>query len=434
MLLLHLSDIHFKVPDCLDEDTDPEKPYRTYLVKDLVQQCAKLGAVDAILVGGDIAFQADPKEYETAEKWLREVADECGCPKSRIYVIPGNHDIVRSITGKMSTRNAQRAIKNAPAAGKEKEFRRQIGDADTGTALFAPLGPYNDFARAYNCHVSPTRIYWRQDLELEQGVKLRICGLTSCLLSNVDGVKDEPLSQYLSPLQTALNPEKDVVILAMAHHPPSWCSDEGDIEDQTSDRAAIHLFGHVHKQRIRTDKKFVRFFAGAVNPERDEPGWMPGYNLIEVKVDGEGKSRTLHVNAYLRQFQLHPQQFIAVKFEDQDFLPTTIAIPAAPKLEFKAAAKATIVPAVANSPEPVESKPDPETAMSDDETRDLVFRFWKLRSSDQREVVENLQLLTEQEWALPENDRYFLALKRAAERGLIKELAREIQRVEAKYG
>ena len=62
MLMLHLSDIHFKAPDCLDQWMDPDFAIRTRMMRDLTEQVRNLGKVDAILIGGDVAFKADKVE------------------------------------------------------------------------------------------------------------------------------------------------------------------------------------------------------------------------------------------------------------------------------------------------------------------------------------------------------------------------------------
>ena len=63
MLLVHISDIHFRHPYC-NTEMDPDRPYRTRLIQDARDFAQKLGTVvDAILVGGDIAFRGTPEEY-----------------------------------------------------------------------------------------------------------------------------------------------------------------------------------------------------------------------------------------------------------------------------------------------------------------------------------------------------------------------------------
>ena len=68
--------------------------------------------------------------------------------------------------------------------------------------------------------------------------------------------------------------------------------------------------------------------------------------------------------------------------------------------------------------------------MSDETTRNLVYRFWKLTSSQRRDIAMGLGLLEEGEIALPEPERYGRALLRAGERGLIDALGAEIKKRE----
>src|SRR5512137_1856097 len=114
MLLLHVSDIHFRAPDCLQPELDPERAYRTRLMRDVQERAGVVGPVDAILVGGDIAFGGDPREYSVAAAWLRELQRVCGCGENRVFTVPGNHDVDRAIIRQTpAIRNVQAAIANA---------------------------------------------------------------------------------------------------------------------------------------------------------------------------------------------------------------------------------------------------------------------------------------------------------------------------------
>lgn len=93
MWILHLSEFHFRAPRCLNPATDQDRPYRTRLERDLAQRVKNLGKIDAIMVGGDIAFQADPREYDVTRQRLLDLAKICGCDKDRIMIVPGNHDV-----------------------------------------------------------------------------------------------------------------------------------------------------------------------------------------------------------------------------------------------------------------------------------------------------------------------------------------------------
>ena len=95
MLLLHISDIHFRAPECTQEN-DPSRAYRTRMIQDAKGRARALGGVDAILVSGDIAFRGVQSEYAAASMWLEQLARESGCPLERIFVVQCNHDIDRS--------------------------------------------------------------------------------------------------------------------------------------------------------------------------------------------------------------------------------------------------------------------------------------------------------------------------------------------------
>lgn len=440
MLLLHISDIHFRSPDCLNPATDPERPYRTALVRDVEARVRTLGSVGAILVSGDIAFKGAEDEYQVANQWISELAAAAGCPMERVYVVPGNHDVDRSVTASsIPTRNAQLAILRSN--NKERELRVQMQDPETGRALMAPIQAYNDFARSFDCQVYlPERPYWSQELELEPGVKLRIHGLTSVLLSGVEGKDDEQRNLYLSPLQTVLDPVRDVVNLVLCHHPLDWFVDCDDAEDQICGRSHLHMFGHKHRQRYQCDRTYVRFHAGAVNPERHERGWQPGYNLVQLKVANQGGERQLEITTHLLEWQTNPDGFRARQNEKEGLtffhalnIPGGDELLERPQFEVHSQTEAP------SPDQPFDLTPAVGTCddggaapMGTARTRNLVFRFWQLRSSDRREIAQSLELIAEDDMKLPETERYGRALRRAAEEGKLDALACEVEKWEAR--
>lgn len=431
MRLLHLSDIHFKKPDCLEPRTDPERPYRTLLKSDLVALCAEK-TVDAILVSGDIAFQGHATEFGVADAWLKELAGASGCRPDRIYVVPGNHDVDRSVCrDSMAVANAQGAIANAHPSRRETVLRAQLQDPDSGAALFKPLTAYNAFASPLGCFVSPDKPYWYYNLDdLGGGVTLRLHGLTSTLISGRDDRDAQPGRLYLSPLQTVLDPEPDVLNLVMSHHPPSWFLDGDDVDDVVNDRAPLQFFGHEHRQRCTPTESYVRFTAGAVNPERHERDWKPGYNVIDLEVLGGGKQRVVRVRAHVRQLQKHPERFNALTTKqghdvwEQDILFPSHATRAVRPVEVQPANAAAAAPAARAAPVHIASAA--EVAMSSPSTKGLVYRFWSLNDSQKRDILFKLNLITREDLGLSDEQLYDRALRLAAHQGLLEELAREV--------
>lgn len=437
MLLLHISDIHFKGPLCKTR-YDPDRPFRTMMVQDVKAHVKTLGPVDAILVTGDIANRANPEEYTAAFKWLMELAEAggCPCPQEQIFVVPGNHDIDRSIiTKRPAVKNVQHAITAASNANRERVLLEQFSDETTGRSLFEPLAAYNDFAKVFNCQVyTPDQLYWQQDLQLEEGIVLRLHGLTSTLLS---GAVQESGSQddikgvlYLSPLQTVLDPAEGVINLVMFHHPPDWLLDQDEVEDAVQGRATLHLFGHKHRQRIQRDH-YMRFSAGAVNPNRQELGWEPGYNLINLSVlEGEENKMSLNIEAHILKWQTNPDRFVPKLDNDgENIFRHTM------RIANRSTIKATGISA-AETVQPLPLKVDAETevtvevVMSNQSTRNLVRRFWNLSSSQRREIMLLLGLIEDADMKISEPERYGRALLRAGEQGLLEQLGQEIEQRE----
>jgi predicted phosphodiesterase len=424
MILLHVSDIHFRYPVCT-RDTDPDRPYRTRLVQDVKERRPRLGKIDAILVGGDIAYAGKDEEYIEAKKWLDELAAAAGCEPHRIYVIPGNHDVDRQVIfDRLTVRNAQQAI--IRAENKEKELARQLDHAETGPALLAPMETYAKFAGRYSCEIFwPEKVFWHHELELAPGVLLRIFGLTSTILSGGRLPDDDKAGDlYLSPQQTVLNPEENVVNLVMSHHPPDWFLDKDNVEDAVNGRASIHLFGHKHRQRISRNPSYVTFYAGAVNPDRQERDWKPGYNIIRLDLGKDaGGHPQLNVEAQLLEWQTNPEMFKPILDDDHDrsavhkapvrLRNITVVAEDVPDAELNA-----MVQQVA------------EAAVKEERAKTIVLRFWDLTMSDRREISQKLNLLAPGDANLSQAEKYGRALMRAGQRNLLDQLAEEIQKRE----
>jgi predicted MPP superfamily phosphohydrolase len=433
MLLLNVSDIHFNHPAC-NSLMDADRPFRTRLIQDARARVADLGPVGAILVSGDIAYRSLKKEYEAAYAWLTELAHSCGCPLERVYVIPGNHDVDRSVTRTdQSVINVHRAIVAASSAGREQELRAQFVHPETGRALMNPISEYNEFAARFSCQVyTPEKLFWHQDLPLDQDTTLRIYGLTSTLISGAGGENDRKGHLYLSPLQTVLDPVDSVVNLVMCHHPPDWLLDHDEVDDAVNGRAMLQFFGHKHRTRIHRDRHFVRFSAGAVNPDRNEPGWEPGYNFVKLTLSDEGGDRHLDIEAHLLVWQTNPDLFRPkLDVNNETVHRHRMTLPRIPRrdtqLTIESVATSAVVP-LQLGPSDVAEK---ETAMSDRDTRNLILRFWDLASSARREIALELGLIEMDEITkLPEPERYGRALSRAGERGLLERVAEEIEKRE----
>jgi hypothetical protein len=245
----------------------------------------------------------------------------------------------------------------------------------------------------------------------------------------------------------------------LCHHPPKWFSDSTEAENLIDARAKLQFFGHEHNQRCSRPPEYMRFHAGAVNPERDAAGWQPGYNLVDLHVEGKGSERTLKIEAHMRQFQPAPAELFipyrdptansdvwrhSIKIPERRVrgVPpvTPRAVPSAPAempqpAHLHGTQVATAVHTVCKVADHVNGSLSEVTQLSevkmpDPSTENLVFRFWQLGAKEMREIALGLGIIDEVDLELPPPQRYYKAMETARDRGLLIELAAQIQKHE----
>ena len=426
MLLLHISDIHFRHPIC-QTDQDPELFFRDELVSHASQQAFQLGDVDAILVTGDVAFRGMKEEFEAATTWLERLADQVGCNKGRIYVVPGNHDVDRNqFDGIEDARKAVAAIANADSnEAREKELDVQLEAG--GDKLFAAVTDFNQFAAKYDCQFYPERLRWNTALRVDHRTVVRLHGLNSTLISGIDGT-DHKGNLFMGALQLNVSQAPGTVNLVMAHHPPEWMSDQDDIETRLLSAPNIVLFGHRHIQKVRRDVDGpIVVSAGSVNPDRHESGWEPAYNFLELSPADRNGKRYVDVTVFQFHWQSNPNGFVPkYNFDTKEYcFRHAIAI------QDESEASDTEVSVAQNEKgkeevEPMEMEND-NPSLATPNVRDLIYRFWDLPRHHQRAVFKDLGI----DWSVIQNTNepmtYRKALVELARQDRLNELATAIR-------
>jgi calcineurin-like phosphoesterase family protein len=290
LTFVHLSDIHF-VKDVSDVSRyDIDAGLRDAILNDLEQLQTGFEAFDGVLISGDIAFAGKQDEYVRATEWLNKICTVIGCDAGQVWCVPGNHDVDRSIhktyASITDSHAAIRGSRNLNAA-----LAKRLDNAENGPLLFLPLQAYNEqSALKYYCATTCKQPYWEDTLELNDGSKLRIRGINSAFCSSEnDHQTDAPV--IVGPMQTVFKREKDVVHLALCHHPPEWIKDGKDLEQALNADARVQLFGHKHFHEHRKINNSVVLSSGAVHPSRTEEDWEPRYYILSLKVNGIGTER-----------------------------------------------------------------------------------------------------------------------------------------------
>jgi Calcineurin-like phosphoesterase/GTPase-associated adaptor domain len=441
MLLIHLSDIHFRAADVGQPD-DPNTGLRSDLLEDVRYMRSLIGRpADCILISGDIAYGGQEAEYEFAYRWLeQELCPAAGCAVENVFVIPGNHDVDWRAAQAPAQRGARADLRRRSPTDVEGELRQYLRDKLSAQILFDPIESYNRFAAKFLCALGPytgtatvvggpasepSRPFARRDLTLNDGSVLRLWGFNSVLVSDATDAEGQML---LDPAAAQIPVEAGVTHLVMCHHPFNWLKNRGGFQDRIEHVAKLQLFGHEHTRRVEDNRRFLRIRAGAVQPARDEPDWKPGYNWIDLAVSGADANRQLDVQVWVRQHER--TAFIAVpdpERRDPWRMPLSLPPWVAPASSTVAPVEAAPTTAEVEVPVPP-SRSDPVTI------RSVTLKFFKLKEHEQRRVIVQLELDDESDRNLKDYELAIAAVQRSEQRGRLAELNDKIESVIASNG
>jgi GTPase-associated adaptor domain/Calcineurin-like phosphoesterase len=424
MLLIHLSDIHFRAGE-VGTAFDPNQMLRAKLVEDAKAVCESLNdEIGAILVSGDIAYAGKREEFDFATGWLEELAHACGASLADVFSCPGNHDADRAISKGASVKAYHQAILSASPLGRNALIAGLLQDGESNKLLMKSIRQYNSFAQQFFCSLSPEETVAKRALSLNDGSVLRLWALNSTLVSSED---DEERRLVVDPAYNQILRKSGEENLIICHHPPIWLKEGHDLQSHLNASVRLQLFGHEHDHRVLRDIRHMQIFAGAVVPERDKAGWEPGYNVIQLKVTGQPSDRKLEVGVHARVWQRNPILFRAKKDENgSDVFLHSIPLSswAAPAIVVVAGMMQTADVAEARAAETVV---DPM-----DSVREIGIRFFKLTLSQRASIAGRLNLLEQDDEYKSDFERYRDAFRRAQERQLVKELDEAVKAEEKK--
>jgi predicted phosphodiesterase len=429
MLFLHFSDIHFKHTEAGQPD-DPNRALRNDMIADLKRMCAQIGRpVDSILISGDIAFAGKAAEYDFAYAWLEnEICPTVGCPIENVFVIPGNHDVDRTAESGPAQVMARANLRQVAANRLNDEIRKWMRDRASANVIFGPIENYNRFAAKFLCALRPyfqdvkapeqggeeppARPFARRDVRLNDGSILRLWGFNTALVSDINDAEGLML---IDPASSQIEIEDGVAHLVMCHHPFGWLKNRRAFEDRLNAVAKIQLFGHEHTRRIDEGRRYIRIRAGALQPDRDDEEWKPGYNWIDVSVTQSEGKRRLVVLAWVRMYEV--AQFIAIPdpdgeevWENSFVLPDWAGEAALPAEEKSEGAALQVLES---------TMPQPPTLVT---VRSVTVKFFKLREHEQRRVITQMELDRPGDRDLKDYELVINVVRRSRDEGRLQEL------------
>lgn len=292
---LHLSDIHTGHKDA--SHRWDQALVLDALRKDIAERTT-LGvpSPDALLVTGDIAFSGAAAQYEAAKTWLLDIAKQSRLDKAQLFLVPGNHDVDRSID--KANRHAARLLRGIREGSEDLDSA--LAEPDDRALLTLRLQPYLSFAADFPSLQTPDPLFWSHPFITPSGLRIRLIGLNTALLAADELDKGKLRLGKEALARTLTGIAEDELVIALSHHPfrDGWLADQREADGWLKGRAHVHLSGHVHEADSEETRggfgtSLIRIAAGAVHGDKLPPG-VPashGYSFATVVAGDDGALR-----------------------------------------------------------------------------------------------------------------------------------------------
>ncbi len=264
---LHISDLHLRDRGRYDQ----EVILRALVAS--VKQFREEGRVpDLIVVTGDIAHSGKAEEYLQATLFFDDLLAAAGLDKRRLFVVPGNHDVDRTVN----------------------EFLPRTLDSDAssdkffdpaGVAIATQFQNLQDYGIWYNSYFAGIRSFPTcitcSTVEVVQVRQVRVAMLllNSVLFSIDDHDQGKLLlgRRCLDKATNALQKQAADLNLALLHHPLDWLSqvERANIRATLGASVDLLLHGHYHETdtecTVSQHGGYLKLGAGASYQTREWP-------------------------------------------------------------------------------------------------------------------------------------------------------------------
>lgn len=289
--ILHISDLHFKATKANPVASFNADIVTTKMTERIKEMKDSGTTFDLAIITGDLAFSGKKDEYKVAEAFCQRLREVTNLPNSKLFIVPGNHDVDRSCIEKWH-------LKSIYAFESEDEITEILTDKDRFPILMRKFTGFNAFANilAGMTLFDENHFYYVKQISVQKDGKqfsLNLLGLNSALFAGYDGDDVQKLALGLYQAENALNQvKKDALIsIAFFHHPFScFHPEEKVVRHMLTSKADILLHGHLHDplNAVTRDAagKVMIVGAGAGYEKRESEN---SFNTIEVDIEtGKG--------------------------------------------------------------------------------------------------------------------------------------------------
>lgn len=305
--VLHISDLHARghreAEAWRRRRVIGEQSWRRNL-EDLQKDCA----IDLVCFTGDLADRGQRDEYQCAGEFLSQTLQYLGLPPSRLVVVPGNHDIDRSLEI-----DAWHTIRRNIHRFDDLEISRWLAGRE------APFGFTNDFrekllqrqsafrgwlSAANLDHLLPTRsphgrLGFRHTVQLPgRPFDVHLIGLDSAWLCGDDSDSGRlrlTADQVMLLATDGHGRPLPGLRIALIHHPLVDLADGTYCRRLMAEHVDFLLRGHLHElepELWADPERSLRQFSAGCLYESDHADHYPhACSLIRIACDGAGRPR-----------------------------------------------------------------------------------------------------------------------------------------------
>jgi predicted MPP superfamily phosphohydrolase len=239
---LHISDVHLRSGDSYDRDVVLRALVRS--VRSFRERDGR--APDLIFATGDIAFSGAPDEYVVATRFFDELLGAADLDRACLYVVPGNHDVDRTLGNQLSRTLYSRG-----------EADNYFDPSIPKLHLTQKLGAFLRWHQSYfdRVRAMPTDSTCGPVAAVEvRGHRIGVLPINTALFCGVDGDHEKLFvgRRCLDSALAALDRLNANLKVALLHHPPEFLSplERQQIRAGLIDHVDIILTGHLHEAGI----------------------------------------------------------------------------------------------------------------------------------------------------------------------------------------
>ncbi|NOK06940.1 MULTISPECIES: tetratricopeptide repeat protein [Myxococcus] len=307
--ILHISDLHIR------GDWEREAWRRRRVLGDAwrrnLDEILTDGPVDLVAFTGDLAFSGRPVEYEGVLLFLDEMLARINCPRERLFLVPGNHDVDRSVAS-ASWKELRELLRPSDAQEFSQWMVSEKGWAPRGfrasmrDEVLARQAAYREWVAKVldrpgllpSTALHP-RLGYRETLRLSgHPFPVHIIGLDSAWLAGDDNDSGRLwlTDDQVMRLATNEGGELGGVRVALIHHPLSQLMDGSCAQRLLAGHVDLLLRGHLHEAEALLSEEpssSLRSLAAGCLYESDR--YPNSFQLIQLALNDRGRVESCDV-------------------------------------------------------------------------------------------------------------------------------------------